>query len=209
MSDPSDLTLPATVATELGVSAGDARLLRLIAAVSGAIASYLGRQLHYVAGMTELAQGFGRPRLLLNVSPIVSVTSVTLPDGSVVTDYIRENEAGMLYRRAGWPQTGLARAGLPPQSDLAPGTQEPAISVVYSAGWVCPSQGGTRTLPFDIEEAAIQAISTLYRRPGADQNIASESFGDYSVAYRGQVPTGGLLPDVVLPQLNRYSRPLG
>lgn len=219
MAADSDLTTPATVALELGVSAADPRLPRLISVASDAIAAFLNRQLHYIAGMTELVQGFGRPRLLLNVSPIVSITSITLPDGTVVTDYIRENDkAGILYRRSGWASTALARGGLPPQNDVAPGTQEPAISVVYSAGWVTPAAvAGVRSLPYDIEEACVQTVVTRYRRGGQDEAISQEALGDYSVTYRdqmgiasrGSAESTGMLPDSVVAQLAKYSRPLG
>lgn len=207
----SDLTLPATVATELagGVLSSDPRLPRLISVASEAIARHLDRQLHYVAAITEKVKGYGRPRLLLNVTPIVSIASVTLDDGSVVTDYVREDDvAGILYRRAGWPNTGLSRGGLPPGNDPAPGTQEPSITVVYAGGWVTPAQAGTRTLPYDIEEACIQTVVGLYRGNGRDQDVASEGLGDYSVSYR-EPSVGGVLPEKVLPLLARYVRHLG
>lgn len=218
----SDLTLSATVATELagGVLASDARLPRLIAVASEAISRHLNRRLHYSAAITELVAAFSRPRLLLNVTPIVAITSVTLGDGSVVTDFTRENdEAGFLYRRSGWPSTGLSRGGLPPQNDIAPGTHESSTTVVYGGGWVTPAQaagvgwvGPARSLPYDIEEACIQTVIGLYRGNGKDPSIATEGLGDYSVSYRGAnaiVGVGGILPDSVLAQLARYSRPLG
>lgn len=208
----SDLTLPATVATELagGVLSSDPRLPRLIAVASEAIARHLDRRLHYGAAISEKVKAFGRPRLVLDVTPIVAITSITLADGTVVTDYSRENDlAGFLYRRGGWSSSGLARGGLPPQNDLAPGTEESAITVVYGGGWVCPAQAGTRNLPYDIEEACIQAIAGLYRGSGKDPSVASESLGDYSVSYRGDPSPGGILPASVIAQLASYRRPLG
>lgn len=208
----SDLTLPATVATELagGVLATDPRLPRLIAVASEAIARHLDRRLHYGAAISEKVKAFGRPRIVLDVTPIVDITSVTLSDGTVVTDYSRENDlAGFLYRRSGWVSTGLARGGLPPQNDLAPGTEEASITVVYGGGWVCPAQTGTRTLPYDIEEACIQTVAGLYRGNGKDPSVAAESLGDYSVTYRGEASMGGMLPANVMATLARYARPLG
>lgn len=203
----SDLTLPATVATELagGVLSSDPRLPRLIAVASEAIAAHLGRRLHYGATITEKVKGFGRPRLILDVTPIISIASITLEDGTVVTDFVRENDlAGCVYRRSCWPSTALARAGLPPANAPAPGTEEPSITVVYAGGWVTPAQSGTRTLPYDIEEACIQTVVGLYRGNGRDPEVASESLGAYSVSYRGQL--GGVLPDKVLPLLAPYRR---
>lgn len=211
----SDLTLPATVATELagGVLSSDARLPRLIAVASAAIASYLDRgQLHYSAAITEKVKAFGRPRLVLDVTPIVAITSITLDDGTVVasTDYTIENaRAGFLYRRAGWASTGLVRGGLPPGNDPAPGTEESSITVVYGGGWVCPAQSGTRNLPYDIEEAALQTAVALYRGNGRDPSVSSEALGDYSVSYRGEVNPAGIIPPNVIAMLDKYRRPLG
>lgn len=214
----SDLTLPATVATELagGVLSSDARLPRLIAMASAVIASHLGRRCHYGATITEKVKGYGRPRLLLDVTPIVSVASVTLDDGTVVTDFTRENDAaGFLYRRGCWPSTGLTRGGLPPGNDPAPGTEESSITVVYAGGWVTPAQAAalvsppTRTLPYDIEEACIQTVIDRYRGNGRESDLASESLGDYSVSFRAPDPSrgmGGIIPDRVLPLLAKYAR---
>lgn len=212
----SDLTLPATVATELagGVLSADPRLPRLISVASEAIAAHLGRRVHYGAAITEKVKGFGRPRLILDVTPIVSIASITLADGTVVTDYVRENDlAGLIYRRSCWPSTALARAGLPPANAPAPGTEEPSITVIYAGGWVTPAQNAgagnpTRTLPYDIEEACIQTVVGLYRGNGRDPEVASEQLGDYSVSYRGS-GAGGVIPEKTLPLLAKHVRHLG
>lgn len=217
MATDSDLTLPATVATELagGVSAADPRLPRLIAVASQAIATYLGRRLHYGADINEKVKGYGRARIFVDVTPIVAITSITLGDGTVITDFVRENDnAGMIYRRACWPSTALSRGGLPPANEPAPGTEEPSITVVYNGGWVTPAQGGTRTLPYDIEEACIQTVVGLYRGGGREKNIASEQLGAYSVSFRtpnsmAGVGVGGIIPDEVLPLLAQYRRQIG
>ena len=212
----SDLTMPATVATELagGVLQSDPRLPRLIAVASDAIVAHLGRQLHYGASITEKVKGYGRPRITLDVTPIVSIASITLPDGTVITDYVRENDrAGLVFRRTCWPSTALSRGGLPPANAPAPGTEEPSIIAVYAGGWVTPAQNAatpalTRTLPYDIEEACIQTVVGLYRGNGRDQDVASESLGAYSVSYRNP-SAGGVLPEKVLPLLQKYVRDLG
>jgi hypothetical protein len=210
----SDLTLPATVALELGIGAGDPRLPRLISVASSAIARHLNRRLHYGATITEGLKGFGRNRLALDVCPIVAITSITLSDGSLVppSSYSIENaEAGLVYASIGWPSTGLSRGGLPPQNDLAAGSEAPLIGVVYSGGWVCPAQSGTRNLPPELEECAIQTVISLYRGNGKDPSVAAEGLGDYSVTYRApELGQGaGLIPDAVIATLAKFARPLG
>lgn len=217
MALDSDLTLAATLATELGVASGDAKLPRYIAAASAAIRGYLCRsQLHYSAANVETLQGFGRVRLILGLTPVVSITSIEIDDSEIdEEEYSLEDAAlGLVYRQAGWPFTGLVRGALTHQ-DVDPGTEEKVITATYAGGWVTPYQaasggwaGPARSLPFEIEEACIQTAVSLYRRSGIDQAIASESLGDYSVSYRASGPTstGGIIPDSVLPQLDAYRR---
>jgi hypothetical protein len=214
----SDLTLAATAAEALGVSAADPKLPRLIGASSEAIAGYLRRpRLHYGAAIVERLAGYvGQVRLWLGVTPVLSVASVSLPDGTVLGsgDFTLEDEAA-LCRSAGWPYTGGIRAGL--LYDMpAVGTEEKSIVATYAGGWVTPAQaasgvwaGPSRSLPYELEEACIQTVAHLYRKQGTDPTVASESLGDYSVSYRlpsNLVGVGGILPDAVLLQLDRYRR---
>lgn len=207
----SDLTLPATAAEALGVDASDSKLPRLIAVASSAIRKYLDRpQLHYGAAIVERLRGYTEQvRLRLGVLPVVSVASVVLPDGTSLSpsEYtIEDPDGGVLYRSVGWPYTGLVRAGL--LYDLpAVGTEAQSIVATYAGGWVTPAQCGTRTLPFELEEACLHTVSSLYRRQGIDTLIASESLGDYSVSFRGpSAGLGGLVPDGVLAQLDSFRR---
>ena len=211
----SDLTLPATVATELGggVQSSDPRLPRLIAVASNAILQHLNRkQLHYAAGFEESLAGYGTPRLLLSLTPVLSVTEVLL-DGTEVdpASYsIEDADAGILRHSNCWAWTGVNRGGLPPQTDRAAGSERPAYALTYTGGYVTPAQaaggGPARSLPYDLEEACIQAVVALYRGNGRDPEVASEALGAYSVSYRGQV--GGIVPDKMLPLLARYVRPV-
>jgi hypothetical protein len=214
----SDLTLPATVALELGVEASDPRLPRLIAAASRAIRSALNRQLHYGASISEKTRGYGRPRICLQVTPVITVASVTLLDGTVLTpsEYsIESADAGLLYRSGGFPSTGAFRGGLPPQTDLASGSEAPTITVVYAGGWVTPAQatssgwaGPVRSLPEDLEEACIQLCTNLYRGGGQAANVSAESLGDYSVTYADRARVGVLTP-AIQELIAPYLRPEG
>ena len=219
---PEDLTSIAAVAAVLEVEQGDAKLPRLISAASEAVRQYINRpRVHYGASITELARGYGRPRLLLNVTPILTIASITLPDGSLVdpSEYMVEDaDAGMVYRAAGWPFTGQLHGGLL-YVDPVSGSERPSISVVYAGGWVTPAQAATtpglpRSLPYDLEEAVIMTVVARYRGGGVDPNVASESLGDYSVSYRNPntligVGGGGIIPDAAARILDSYARPAG
>lgn len=198
----SDLTTVATAADVLGVSAADAKLPRLIAAASESIRRYLDRpQLHYSAAIVEKLAGYqGQVRLRLGTIPLISVTSVVLPDATSLiedTDYSVESlSEGILYREEGWPFTGISDGGVISDEALT-------IVATYAGGWVTPAQSGTRNLPYDIEEVCLQAVAAMYRRQGVDPLIASESLGDYSASFR---EVDGLVPAGVLSQLSSYRR---
>lgn len=209
----SDLTLPATAADALGVEASDPKLPRLIAAASERVRAYVNRpRLHYTVAFVERLTGhLEQVRLRLGLLPIISVASVVLPDGTSLAadEYTREDDdAGVLYRTAGWPFTGLRRAGLLYDAP-AVGTEAATIVATYTGGWVTPAQATTsgwagpgRSLPYAVEEAALITVAAAYRRP--DAAVQSESLGDYSVSYRG----GPLLslPDAARELLDAYRR---
>lgn len=222
----SDLTTADAVAAELGIGVSDSlRLPRLIHAASDAVRGYTNRDtIHYSAAAVEkVTPPLGRPRLLLSRTPIISITSVVLADGTTLapTDYeVEDTNLGFLWRASGWVWPGLIRGGLL-YTDPDMGTERPSITVTFAGGWVTPTQaastawaGPARSLPYDLEEATIQTAVALYRRGGMDPSVASESLGDYSVAYRNPnsvigLGVGGLIPDQARAALDNYVRPLG
>ncbi len=208
-----DLTLVATVqaeAADLG-SASTTLLERMIAAASDAIRGYIGRPLHR-ATVTESYAGHGDQWLSLGRLPVISVASVSWNGSELDADSytLDDPDAGLLYRACGWPYTGRMLRGML-QEDRAPGSEQRLLEVTYTAGWLTPQQGD-RTLPFDLEQACIETVVSLYRRKGRAGDIAGESIGIASVTYRNPnsvigVGGGGMLPDAVLPTLNRYRSP--
>ena len=88
------------------------------------------------------------------------------------------------------------------------------VLVTYTGGYVTPSdevaasagppvvEAVLRTLPWDLEEAVIVAVSILWKwRLGG---YANDVLPDRNTAIgRGM---GGILPDVVLPMLDTYRR---
>lgn len=211
----SDLTLPATAADALGVDPSDAKLPRLIAAASELVRAHINRpRLHYTVAFAErLAGHVEQVRLRLGLLPVISVASVVLSDGSSLgaSEYtVEDADVGVLYRAAGWPFTGLVRAGLLYDAP-AVGTESRNLLVTYTGGWVTPAQAATpgwsgpaRSLPEAVEEACLLTASALYRRQGADQAVQSESLGDYAVTYRSEsMPS---LPDAAVALLSPYRR---
>lgn len=187
-----DLCLASTVAGDLGVDDA-ARVQRAVTAASRAIARYCGRPFER-ATVTEYPAGYGRPLLLLERAPIVSITSIT--EGGVTlasTSYEFLGElanAGLVLRRDGvWMDTGTLAGRVTASPDVNVGRSD-GLVVEYVAGYVTPGQrvldgSLTVTLPEDVQEAATLTAADFYRRQTQDANIASETLGDWSVSYAG------------------------
>lgn len=169
------LTRKETVKAELGVTVADYDDLldSLNDGASAAIVSYCRHSFAREA-LTETCAGFGDIHLQLSQTPIVSVTSVTC-DSTVVTDYsVGDANKGWLYRRNGWGWTvqtasGLSRWQRWPGSGIPlPRQEEPQNSVVYTAGYILPSQnripgpGGTATISVDANDNSFNDSAGLF-----------------------------------------------
>lgn len=133
----------------------------------------------------ETVRGFGTNYLMLSLYPITDIAAV-LFNGEAVTDYELSNpEAGLLFRSIGWDWSAASFGSI--SADPVPNSEDFIYSVQYTGGYCMPCAGGcTRTLPYDLEQAAIEIVS-LYM----DQtplNISQIKVGDYSVSYKNGIP---------------------
>lgn len=250
-----------------GISATEAE--RLIAVMSEAIEQECQRRFSY-ATVTERLPSLGSQVILLERTPLVSITSITL-DGALLdaSEYeVDDDAAGKVYRERGWPwlaQT-IDTAGGPAR---LPGTERKVISAVYSGGyvpqgtawsgaatflggsfvrpststtgnvfqaaatgtthatveptWAAVAIGATvtdgsitwknvgpRTLPYDLEQACLDGVVSLYDEDGRNKNVTGEAVGDASVQYSGRNPAigreGSIIPDSALVVLAKYRR---
>lgn len=129
-------------ATATNDSLYDSMILRASAVIDAYCHRTFARQTY-----TEILPGYGNVSLRLAEAPVSEVTSVVW-DGGAITDYVLDNAtAGILYRRAGWPWTvqmdaGLGQygAGYPPSGIPVPGSEDRVFTVIYTAGYLLPSQ---------------------------------------------------------------------
>lgn len=203
-----DLCLASTVAGDLGV-ADDAQVQRAVTAASRAVARYCGRPFER-ATVTEYPAGYGRPLLLLDRAPIISIASVT--EGGTAVDAAGFEslgamaDSGLVLRRGGvWMDTGayMGRITYGPADNVG---RSDGIAVTYTAGYVTPGQKALNaalvvTLPEDVQEAAVLVAAGMLRRRAIDPNVASEGLGDWSVSYRAA------LPSLVLPEVESVLAP--
>jgi hypothetical protein len=160
---------------------------RLINAASAFLEGPRGiaRKLYQDSAIVVKVAGYGDPYLRVSQTPINSVTSITY-DGSTVdvSDYeIDDAGEGLIYLSGGATWTAPRASGLISNLPLA-GMERRLYTITYDGGWITPAQGGSATLPADIEEACLQLVVSGYRKDGQDQAIASERIMSTSVTYR-------------------------
>lgn len=214
LTDAVAFTTVATMRDELGLadSSQDARLERYILQASAAIEGYCDREFRKTA-TTERLQASGTTRLVLARRPLVSIASIVMDDETLDTDgyEIQDADAGIVYREDGWPRIDAVVAGSIGLDPIA-GTAKADIVATYTGGYVLPNDAtGTRNLPYDIEQACILTVTSLYRGRGRDRSVASKATGDASISYRNPnaiigVGAAGVIPDEAAVLLSKYRR---
>lgn len=189
------LTTVSALEQELGITPSStgttlALLERAIHAASQAIASALGRELHYATGRIERVAGHRTPQLLARVTPLRSIASIVYLGDDVdetieADDYeIEDADAGIIRRIGGvWLWTGRSTRI---DADPLGGSELLLYRVTYTGGWVTPAQATEllpRDLPYDIEDAALRLAALVYRARGRDESIKSKKLLDASVTY--------------------------
>jgi hypothetical protein len=214
------LTERDTVKTELGIDLGDtsqdAKIERLINAVSSAIDKHC-RRVFARGTLSEKVAGKGTPVIMIARPPIVSIATLD-EDGEALTEgddfEIQSDDAGTIRKiGGGWTWYTLATGGI--KHDALAGYERKKITVGYDGGFTTPHQvtaaiyPGPSTLPAAIEEAAIMSTVSAYYASGQDRRIASEKLMDASVSYaaRNRITgrgTGGILVDEAIDMLAPY-----
>lgn len=179
------LTILTTLKQELGISTStdDTYLEQLINAYSDAVIAYCGRSFHYSAAVVDTLPGHVSMFLNVKRPPIASITSISF-NGSAIDSAnfeIHDAGAGLIRFHGGVIWTAASVPNI--ERDQSPGSERNLYTVTYAGGYVTPQQAGTRSLPYDIEQAVIMACTAAYRNRGADPSIKSESLLSASVAY--------------------------
>lgn len=170
----------------MATSEYDARLERLILAVSEHVERVCGRSFRKTAIVGEKFKGFGTARLYVARPPIDTGASTSISfDGSALAsdDFtIEDATAGMIYREGGfaWTAPSVTGANYEPLA----GQEQSLWTISYTGGYVLPNDTvGTRSLPYAIEEIAIQAVVASYNSRTRDRSVRSESLMSWSASY--------------------------
>lgn len=214
----TDLVELATVKEALGGPTGDdAYLTRLIEAASDAIRAFTGRILSRQV-YVETVRAHGGPYLKVTETPVVDVDSIVVEGATVAAaDYsIEHAEAGLLFNASGWQDTALRSGSWNLGGSIQnPGWEEPIYAVTYTAGYLLPGEVG-RTLPRDIEQAAVETVRQWYASgPGLVSSAGSGAVKrktvddltlEYDVGAGAQFTGARALPPVAIALLRPYRR---
>lgn len=172
----TDLTTLDTVKTALGITNNDddAYFNLLIPQVSAQICTYLGvpraQDGTVTLGQETVVETFRLTRdeeyLILSRWPVISISQI-LEDDADAADALEADEyefngvTGELWRLDG--------------NDNRIEWCAYKAQITYVAGWVLPGDSGTRTLPQEIEDAAISMISMARSARTRDPFVRSET----------------------------------
>lgn len=208
------LTTVATAKAELNVTSttDDTYIGTLIDRASAVVAGFIGNALGqqtaietfrfgWSPGMGPAAQTvapYGTPLtvqrkpLVLQLPNVVSITSI-VENGTTLDpmapDYEFEAEAALVWRM---------------QDGIRSFWNVPTVVVTYVAGWVLPNDGGTRTLPFDIEEVTLALVRSAYFARGRDPNIAMDMLDGDRTQFWDRSVSGMVLDDALTARLSQY-----
>lgn len=193
----------------LGVATSDQDelLSDALLAATDSIAQFLG---YYPLQQTyrETLAGYGDNAMLLSALPVTSVAAMYyLSTGMILapTEYrLEQPTAGIIVRDLGFPWSAGIEWDL--DSHIAPGSEKRTFIVDYTAGWTF-STDGPRTLPNDIERAALETAKGLYKSGKRDPTISSKTVGSLSVSYRnGKESEYYALPSSAMAWLGSYRK---
>lgn len=215
-ADSTALTLASTIQGHIGLDPGtDEQLFDdLIQSASDFIVEYTHRSFARQT-IIELLAGEGQQGLILELTPIVSVTAI-INNNNPITDFIIEDrDAGLLLRERGWdwsPSVGFGPNGV--GGHTIPRTNYPKFNVEYTGGYILPTfNAGTPNLPKSIEQICIDIVRLWYGplkdglKPGSGP-VEQIKVGDYSIKYGSGSSSNedmGLPPEILI-RLNTWRR---
>jgi len=168
---------------DLNITGGteDDELYRVLDQASAFIVKYTGRKFARET-VTELLEGTNSPILLLERTPIVTITTIT-DNGTAIgsTEYfIEDADVGTLFRQVGWRKDKFYH---PNTIDLFPTSwAKHNWSVTYCGGFVLPEQSSTDgddpNLPADLTRICLDLARFHYLNKDADLTVRLERTGD-------------------------------
>ena len=161
----------------IGESTQDVLLDTLILRGSYACIQYCRRQFAKEQ-VKETIPGTGTARIMLERVPLVSIDQVDYEGDTIdASEYeIERHGMGTVLRENKWTLNTLG-------DEIG----NPDWEITYTAGYVLPNHAGTRDLPYDVEQAAIEVVKAWYYARCRDGTLRTEEVVDvWQGTYSGQ-----------------------
>lgn len=209
------LTTLAEAKTEMGVSGvtDDDYISRVINASSDVVRRFCDRVFYFEADIEEYVPGYGDTNMLLSRTPIDSITSISYEGTALDSDSysIKSPAGGSVYRQCGFVWTAQRTNNI--LFDSLPGTEKHSYLATYDGGYKTPQQViddgtiSTRDLPYDLEDACLQLVTSRYRAKGRDPRVSAERLMSWQATY-GMATTdrSHTIPLAVQEMLAPYKR---
>lgn len=155
----------------------DTLLNTLILRASAACDQYC-RRVFAKEQVLETIPGSGTARLMLERTPLVTIDQVDYEGDTIDSgEYdIERHGVGTVLRENKWTLNTLGN-----------GIGNPDWEITYTAGYVLPNHSGTRNLPYDIEQGAIEVVKAWYYSRCRDGTLRTEEVVDvWQGSYSGQ-----------------------
>ncbi len=193
----------------------DTELEALALAASSAVNTYCARTFKRESARVEKMAGYGTPTLLPKLTPIESLTTLTLFGNAIdVADLDVEDGVIVRWKLGPFPQTGFFDGGI--DQEPRAGFERLDITLTYAGGYVLPNDttpGGLAVLcPMDLQLATASWAAYIDRQMSRDLNVIGESVGRASVQFSpnagggGVVQGAGAAPAFIQLMLSGYRR---
>jgi len=180
------LTTVAVVKTFLGIAVDteDDFIERMINVYSQKIENYCNRKFASATYTSEKYRGQGTDTLQLENYPVTDLASIYVDDVLLETDDYElmggegTSNTGEVNKESLWDRAGVRQQVS--DEEIFPTYN---IKATYTAGYVLPQDGGTRTLPYDLEQCCIDMVRyarlTRYEVRGVRREKNLEASIDY------------------------------
>ena len=191
------LTTLDTVKGELGITdaSQDDTLTRYINMASDFAEQYCATEFFYEEDIEEKVAGYGSMFLQVSRVPLLSIDSISLGGDDLDSDNYEihpDGAEGRIYFLSGTTWTAASLDVI--DTTTLPGSERREYIVTYTGGYITPKQEdeavGTRTLPWDLEDACISMVNNRYAMKGKDSGVKSEKLLSWAVTY-GDSGTSG------------------
>ncbi len=175
----------------------DTELEALALAASAAVVSYCARPFKRETARVEKMAGYGTPSLLPALTPIESLTSLTLYGDALDITTMEIDDPIVRWTTGIFPHTAFLDGGI--DQEARAGFERRALTLTYAGGYYLPNDsapsplGSALACPMDLQMATASWAAYIDRQMQRDLNVVGESVGRASVQFSPNAGGGGVV----------------